>query len=269
MAIEDEDLMPQSAPWCERLALEQRGYFYDWSSTLEPGNGEDLYTELVDKELRPSLDVVDAGCGHGPDVLRVAPRVRSVLGYDRVAAFIDLAEQERRARGIDNARFVCADSKPAGIPVAPKTIDLFLSRRGPRNWIADAKRAGRPGAVLLMLCPISGEVPAWNDELPQKLRFPALAPDHSMRLEATSDDIRARLRQLGSELTHDWYCEVDELFVDPRELYRQRIWGRDRGLVPAYEHCASAFEELFARHARAGRLRVKHCRWIWRAVFDG
>ncbi len=268
MSLENEDLMPQSLAWCERLAREQRGYFYDWRSTLEPDNGEDLYTELLDAELRPALDVLDAGCGHGLDVLRVAPRVRSALGYDRLAAFIDLAEQERRARGIENARFVCVDSKGPGMPVAAHSIDLFLSRRGPRNWIDDAARAGRRGAVLLMLSPIRGEVPAWNDELPEQLRFPALPPLDSTRLEATRDDIGARLRKIGAELTHEWYREVGELFDDPRELYRQRVWGRDRGLVPAYEPCASAFEGLFARHARDGRLRVEHRRWIFRAMLE-
>jgi tRNA/tmRNA/rRNA uracil-C5-methylase (TrmA/RlmC/RlmD family) len=76
----------------------------------------------VQAELHPSLDVVDAGCGHGLDVLRIAPKVRSVLGYDRVAAFIEIAEQERHERGIANARFVGADSKTSGIPVADGTI---------------------------------------------------------------------------------------------------------------------------------------------------
>src|SRR5687767_12494579 len=112
---DDEDLMPQSAAWCERLARQQGGYFYDWRSVLEPGNGEDLYTKLVELELDPSIDVVDAGCGHGQDVLRIAPRVRSVVGYDRTAAFIAIAEEQRRSGGIDNARFLCADSKPSGI----------------------------------------------------------------------------------------------------------------------------------------------------------
>jgi SAM-dependent methyltransferase len=266
MTFDDAELVPQSIPWCERLAQTQRGYFYDWSSTLEPGNGEDLYTELVDRELRPSLDVVDAGCGHGLDVLRIAPKVRSALGYDRISAFIDLAEQERRARGIENARFVCADSKPAGIPVAPRTVDLFVSRRGPRNWIGDARRAGRPGAILLMLCPIDGEAPAWNDELPEVLRFPSLAADHPTRLEVTTGDIRARLRESRGELTHEWYCEVDELFPDAYQLYRHRTWGRDGRRVPAYEPCAAAFERLFARHASQGGLRLRHRRWIWRAV---
>jgi SAM-dependent methyltransferase len=262
---DDDDLMPQSAAWYERLARRQRGYFYDWRATLEPGNGEELYTQLVERELGPSLDVVDAGCGHGKDVLRIATRVRSVVGYDRMQAFIELAEAERRARGIDNARFVCADSKPSGMPLPASSIDLFLCRRGPRNWIADAARVARPGAVLLMLSPISGDVPAWNDELPEQLRFPRSGelPSH---LEPTRVDIGSRPARIGAKLTEEWYCEVDELFSEPRELHRCRVWGREPALVPSYEPSAPGLERVFARHATGGHLRIEHRRWICRAV---
>jgi hypothetical protein len=119
-----------------------------------------------------------------------------------------------------------------------------------------------------MLSPIRGEVPVWNDELPEPLRIPVLPPVDSTRLEATRDDIGGRLRKIGAELTHEWYREVGELFDDPHELYRQRIWGRDRGLVPAYEDCAAALESLFARHVQDGRLRLEHRRWIFRAVLE-
>ena len=262
---EDEDLVPQSAAWCERLAGRQRGYFYDWRSVLEPGNGEDLYTKLVEQELDPSIDVVDAGCGHGEDVLRIAPRVRSVVGYDRTRAFIEIAEEERKSAGIDNARFLCADSKPSGMPLPASSIDLFLSRRGPRNWITDAGRVGRPRAVLLMLTPISGDVPAWNDELPGPLRFPR-ADELPTALESSRADIGSRLARIGATRTEEWYCEVDELFSEPRELYRFRVWGRDSTLLPSYEQSMAALERIFQKHAASGRLRIKHRRWIWRAV---
>lgn len=266
MTADEEDLAPQSAAWYERLARRQRGYFYDWRSALEPGNGEDRYSELIERELRPSIDVLDAGCGHGEDVLRIAPRVRSVVGYDRLQAFIDIAETERRARGIDNARFVRADSKPAGMPLPASSIDLFVSRRGPRNWIGDAGRVGRPGAVMLMLCPISGDVPAWNDELPETLRLPLPIGLVSTDLGPTKADIGSRLSQIAATLTDEHYCEVDELFSEPRELYRFRVWGRDTTLVPSYEQCAPALERIFERHAATGQLRLKHRRWIWRGV---
>ena len=266
MTDDDDDLVPQSSAWCERLARQQRGYFYDWRSVVEPGNGEELYTQLVDRELGPSLDVVDAGCGHGEDVLRIAARARSVVGYDRTQAFIELAEAERRARGIGNARFVHADSKISGIPLPAGSIDLLLCRRGPRNWIADAARVARPGAVMLMLSPISGDLPAWNDELPEPLRFPRSTEQLPTHLEPTKADIASRLAQIGATLTDEWYCEVDELFSEPRELHRFRVWGREPTLVPSYEQSVSALERIFERHAAGGQLRIKHRRFIWRAV---
>jgi hypothetical protein len=116
-----------------------------------------------------------------------------------------------------------------------------------------------------MLSPISGDVPAWNDELPEKLRFPRRA-ELATDLEPTRADIGSRLAQIGTKLTDEWYCEVDELFSEPRELHRFRIWGRDPTLVPGYAQCASALERIFERHAAGGQLRIKHRRWICRAV---
>jgi SAM-dependent methyltransferase len=121
-----------------------------------------------------------------------------------VQAFIDLAEAERRARGLHNARFVCADSKPAGIPSPDGSFDLLLSRRGPRNWIADARRVGRPGAVMLMLCPISGSASEWNDERAARelYRFrtwgrdPALVPSYEC-CAAALERVFARHAQSG------------------------------------------------------------------------
>jgi hypothetical protein len=86
------------------------------------------------------------------------------------------------------------------------------------------------------------------------------------QLEPTRADIGSRLAQIGAKLTDEWYCEVDELFSDPRELYRFRVWGREPTLVPAYELSASALGRVFERHAAGGHLRIKHRRWIFRAV---
>lgn len=74
------------------------------------------------------------------------------------------------ARGIVKARFPCADSKRDGIPAGDRSVDLLLSRRGPRNWLTDVARVGRPGAAMLMLSPISGDPPDWNTELPEPYR---------------------------------------------------------------------------------------------------
>lgn len=93
-------LRPHSDAWYERLASMQAGYFYPWSSTIAPGNGEDAYLDLVRRHLSPNLDVLDAGCGDGELTLGLAPLCRTIHGYDRVQRFIDIAVAASRERGV-------------------------------------------------------------------------------------------------------------------------------------------------------------------------
>jgi SAM-dependent methyltransferase len=107
--------------------------------------------------LRPDADLLDVACGHGEVALDLAPLCRSVLGYDRIAPWIERAQHTAQERGVANATFVCHDSSPeanggrARLPAAVGSFDLLICRRGPFHWIEDARRVVRPGAVLLML----------------------------------------------------------------------------------------------------------------------
>ena len=148
-------VLAHSPAWYDRLSSMQEGYYYPWRSTLADGNGESAYLDLARELLAPELDVLDAGCGHGAQTLDFAPLCRTILGYDRVQKYIDLAESAREARGVSNATFICANSKrpdePNGVrvPVPDRSVDLVISRRGPTHWIEDAPRFCRAGARLL------------------------------------------------------------------------------------------------------------------------
>jgi SAM-dependent methyltransferase len=161
----------------EALAAQQGGYFYPWRSALGAGNGEDAYTQLVEDHLSANKVVLDAGCGHGTDMLAFAPRVRRFIGYDAVESFINIARHRAAKAGLTNVELVLSNSSPqfnggaAHIPVADDALDLIISRRGPTNWIADARRACRPGARLIQLNPLRGPDFPWNHELPEGLRF--------------------------------------------------------------------------------------------------
>ena len=152
-------LRPHSDAWYERLASMQAGYFYPWSSTIAPGNGEDAYLDLVRRHLSPNLDVLDAGCGDGELTFGLAPLCRTIHGYDRVQRFIDIAVAASRERGVDNARFIHFDSHSNAndghvyVPVPDTSIDVVVSRRGPTHWIEDVRRFCRPGATLIQLNP--------------------------------------------------------------------------------------------------------------------
>ena len=90
-ATDNMELRPHSKAWYERLATMQQGYHYPWRSILPAINGEDMYLEILRQGLAPDKDVLDVGCGHGEVALDIAPLCNSVLAYDRVAHYIELA----------------------------------------------------------------------------------------------------------------------------------------------------------------------------------
>jgi SAM-dependent methyltransferase len=261
-------IRPHSLAWYDRLATLQSGYYYPWKSILPALNGEDTYLEMVAQHLFPEADVLDVGCGHGEVALDFASRCRSILAYDRVADYICLAEEARQRRGVTNVLFLCADSsaeanggKPR-IPAEPASFDLLISRRGPINWIEDARRVARPGAVLIQLNPQPLPAPAWNGELPEPLRIPPpmVGPFREV--------IEPRLALSGLELHSCWSFDVPEIFPDPRELYVFLSWGFLPGEVPAYAEVQADLESLFARHAGAGGLVLRRERFLWKAVVE-
>ena len=154
--MESQPIVPQRAAWYDRLTTMQEGYYYPWRSQLPPNHGEDAYLDLVEQHLRPDSDVLDAACGHGEVALDIAPRCRSVQGYDRTAPWIDLARQAATERGLQNATFVCHDSSgeanggQAHLPGPDAAYDLLLCSKGPFHWIEGVRRVARPGAMVLI-----------------------------------------------------------------------------------------------------------------------
>ncbi len=265
-----EDLAPHSPAWYDRLARMQSGYYFPWRSQLAPDNGEDRYTSMVTAHLTPELDVVDCGCGHGEDALSIAPHVRSVVGYDRTQPFIELAERARRERDIDNVRFVLADSRAAAndgrarMPLEDHSVDLFVSRRGPRNWIADVPRVARPGAILVQLNPLGGDLPSWNQELPEPLRMRTSdlvsGPDEEQRI------LTRRLNEAGLDLYGFWTFDVPEHLATAEDLYTRLVWSRDPNLVPGYGEVRTQIEELFEQYATLSGLELRYRTMLWKAI---
>jgi len=100
-----------------------------------------------------------------------------LLGYDRTAAWIQLAARATHERNLSNAAFVCHDSSPqanggqARLPAAGAAFDLLMCSKGPFHWIDDARRVARPGATLLMLVPDADPLPPWHASLPAALQW--------------------------------------------------------------------------------------------------
>jgi len=259
-------LRPHSPAWYDRLATLQQGYYFPWKSILPPMNGEDTYLELVDQHLFPEADVLDAGCGHGEVALGFAPRCRSILAYDRVAAYIQLAKDAALQRGINHVTFLCADSsseanngKPR-IPAEPASFDLIISRRGPINWIEDAQRVARPGAVIIQLIPELTPLPLWNEELPEGLRIPPPS------ISSMRDVIEQRLALCGLPRHSCWVFDVPETFPDAEQLYIFLSWGHTPDEVPAFADVQADLEAIFTRYAEPEGLVNRRGRFLWKVV---
>ena len=93
-------LHPHSSAWYDRLATMQDGYYYPWKSIFSPHNGEDAYLKLLSQNLNPETDVLDVGCGHSEVAISIASKCRSILGYDRVEKFIQIAQTVVQNQGI-------------------------------------------------------------------------------------------------------------------------------------------------------------------------
>ncbi len=258
--------LPQTPSWWDRLATTQTGYYYPWRSHLPPMHGEDVYIDLVEQHLSADCDVLDAACGHGSDALRIAPRCRSVLGYDRTAAWVALAQQAAQERGLANATFVCHDSSSeanggqAQLPGGDGAFDLLICSKGPFHWIEGARRAARPGATLLMLVPDAIPLTVWHAQLPPTLRW-----------QETDDPAWARPaieRQLASVdlRLHSWWSfDVPESFPDTRQLYAMLAWGKTTDEVVGFDEAEPILQDIFTEHADEAGLEIRYRRYVWKA----
>jgi len=251
----------------EALAAQQGGYFYPWRSALGDGNGEDAYTQLVEAHLSPEKVVLDAGCGHGTDMLAFAPKVRRFIGYDAVESFIAIARRRAAEIGLANVELAMCNSSArynggvARVPAADHTLDLIISRRGPTNWIADARRACRPGARLIQLNPLPSPEPPWNGELPAALGI-AENPANPHRPDLVVE-IEAALAAAALELEDGRIFDAPEVFTDPEDLYRYLTFMRFEPGTPSWGAARPHLRRLLA-----GRdpVEVRQRRYLWTAV---
>jgi SAM-dependent methyltransferase len=246
----------------QRLADRDGGHTYSWRSRLGDRNGEDAYTALVKAHLFEGATVLEAGCGHGPDLAAFAPGCARYIGYDAVADFITAAGREAERLRLANVELVAMNSSAAfnsgraRMPAEDRSLDLVISRRGPGNWIEDARRACKPGAVLLQLNPGPWQAPAWSERLPQGLRF-----SEALDIEA---QVRGRLAAAGIPMHSVWTFDVPELIDDARELFNYVTWLRDD--PPTLDALQPLLQSILEE--AGGCVDVRQKRFMWKAVVD-
>lgn len=251
----------------EALSRQQGGYFYPWRSALGEDNGEDAYTRLVERHLSPDTVVLDAGCGHGEDMLAFAPKAARFIGYDAGESFIAIARRRAEEAGLANVELAHANSSArfnggaARIPAPDHTVDLIISRRGPTNWIADARRVCRPGAQLIQLNPLPGPKPDWNEELPPFLRLAENSANPGRPNLAA--EIEAELAAAGLKLATGQVFDAPEIISAPEDLFRYLTFMRFDPEAPSWEAARPHLEGLLARH---GPIDLRQRRFLWTSI---
>jgi SAM-dependent methyltransferase len=258
-----------SNDWYDHLATIQEGYYYPWESTIANRNGDQAFNELISESINPEDVVLEIGCGHGELALAIATRCQKVIAYDRVPAYIELAEQRRKAAGADNVTFLCYDLlDPAldepHLPVEDQSIDVIVCRLGPSHWIQDAVRACNPGARLIQLSPMEEPIPAWTDVLPKVMHY-----QNSGRHSGTGSihhSIENRLHQAGLMLHSGWGFDVPEVFHDKEQLYRMVTWGLPTEKTPTLEDVSFKLDTIFEKYSEPTGIVLRHCRYLWFAM---
>jgi SAM-dependent methyltransferase len=256
-----------SDEWYDYLATIQSGYYYPWQSNVGPLNGEAAFLELLDEHLTPETRVLEVGCGHGDLALNIAARCASVIAYDRVPEYIELARANQKDAGIQNVSFVCHnawDGSAVNLPAESASIDLIIGRRAPLHWIPGAEQVCSPNAVILALCPMEEPIPAWSSKLPPRLHY-----ENSGRHTghgSIHQSVENRLHQANLSLESGWGFDVPEVFADPEELYRMISWGLPNNEVPPFEEISHKVQGIYDKYAEAQGIVLRHCRYLFRAI---
>lgn len=255
----------------EVIAQRLGGFYYPWISTLGANDGEAAYTSLIEAHLSSTATVLEAGCGHGRDMVWFAPRVDRYLGYDLSQGMIRIARETALRQGLGNAELIHANSSAAAnggkvrIPVEDASVDMIISRRGPTNFISDARRVCRPGAWLIQLNPQPSPVPVWDPMIPEDLRA---EPERDFDVGV---HIRGLLDGAGIALHSAWSFDVPERFASVEQLYAYLAWNQLHGLgrqAQPLDTARPALEAVMARHAGPGGLEVRRRRFLWMARVD-
>lgn len=255
--------------WLRDPRIATRGFVHRWQSSVAAGNGEDAFIALVEQYLHSDCDVLDLGCGHGELTLTLAARCRTIVGIERNAGYLELAQELAAEQNVTNVQFFQVnlagvedeDRIFAGIPLADESIDLFINRRGPilQRYLDEAIRVARRGAVIVGLHPTGNTLaPPWCDELPEPYRkvFTSLSFD-----EVTGWVVEP-LGVAGISDYSLWWIDVPEFLRTPHELY-VRLGGTQTSDAPEYQAVESQFMRIIERYGRPQGVVLRHQRMLW------
>jgi SAM-dependent methyltransferase len=116
--------------------------------------------EILAGELNSSMRVLDIGCGSGSSLLELSERFAVGVGIDNDPEHIRLAQEEKRAVGVENVDFRLIDFPSETALLGLETFDVVFSNLGPAGdspaHIQAALKLLKPDGLLL--CTEIGEL---------------------------------------------------------------------------------------------------------------
>ena len=87
--------------------------------------------EILARELNSSMHVLDIGCGSGSTLLELSERFAAGVGIDNDPEHIHLAQEEKRAMGVENVDFFLMEFPSETAPLGLESFDVVFSNLGP------------------------------------------------------------------------------------------------------------------------------------------
>lgn len=160
---------------------------------------------LTQRYLREDSVVLEFGCGTGTTALRHAPHVARLEAIDYSPRMIALAEDKRRAQGIDNVRFTCTTLAGVAAASAPYDAVLGLSilhlMPDWRDTIVRVRSLLKPGGVFVSSTACLADDMPWLRPVAALGRGLGLLP---RIVFFTSAQLCAALAAAGFELAERW-----------------------------------------------------------------
>ena len=107
---------------------------------------------MIAPQLSPAMRVLDVGCGNGGFLLELYASFGSGLGIDNDPEHIRLAQEAKRAQGVQNVDFLLLDYPGEVAQLEPGSFDMVVCLRGPLSDSVEGVRAAhrllRPDGTL-------------------------------------------------------------------------------------------------------------------------
>lgn len=174
-------------------------------------SGPDLVWLVENAALRGNESVLDVATGGGHTAFALAPYAAEIVALDLTRPMLEVAQQEARARGLQNIRYLAGDAQ--ALPFSDASFDVVTCRHAPHHFprieqaVSEWARVLKPGGKVLLIdstSPEDDEADAVLHEI-ESLRDPSHVRNHRI------SEWRAYLNAAG---LHVEIAREESIFLD-------------------------------------------------------